>query len=153
MQSIDLLQTDCSVKIPFDFLIPELLAKELLPQFCWLLLWNRNIWSIINTIQKTGFSSTLFFCMLNDWFRDFLWSGCLSHLFDLLLLYDKIEISECFHDSKILIRSYQQKTWKGGLFCTRCLKDRSVFSNDCFFPILFGEMCFLYHRQHIYIHS
>lgn len=46
-----------------------------------------------------------------------------------------------------------RKLEKVGYFGSQYLKDRSVFSNDCFFPILFGEMCFFYHRRCIYIHS
>lgn len=45
-----------------------------------------------------------------------------------------------------------RKLEKVGYFGAQWLKDRPVFSND-FFPILFGEMCFFYHRQCIYIHS
>lgn len=149
IQAIASLQTDRSVKRPFDFLIPELFAKELLPQFGWLLLENRNIWSIINTTHKTGFSLALF------------WSA--QRLIQGLLLKWLCPISLIYCSSMTGLKSLHvfmtRRCWLGvissqlekvGYFGTHCLKDRSVFSNDWLFPMLFGEMCFLYHTLYQY---
>lgn len=114
MQSIDVLQTDHSVKIPFDFLTPELFAAAILL----ITVINQKHLIYYKCYTQDRFFFCVFFQVLNDWFRDSSWSACLPHLFDLLLLYNKIEIAQCFRDSKILIRSYQQKTWKSGLFCS-----------------------------------